>query len=151
MKKLLLLCVYIGISVLAFAQSELPKAYPTHWWVGMKNSFVQVMLQGDNIGGSSVTLAYPGVKLLKVHQVENKDYLFLDLSISSIAKTGTLSFSMKNAGKTTRLPFLLKARRKGNGSSYAQGVTSKDLMYLIMPDRFSNGDPTNDQVPGMNF
>jgi glycosidase len=149
MKKLLLLCVYVGISVLAVAQSELPKAYPTHWWVGMKNSFVQVMLQGDNIGGSSVTLAYPGVKLLKVHQVENKDYLFLDLSISSIAKTGTLSFSMKNAGKTTRLPFLLKARRKGNGSSYAQGVTSKDLMYLIMPDRFSNGDPTNDQVPGM--
>lgn len=149
MKKLLLLCVYVGISVLAVAQSELPKAYPTHWWVGMKNSFVQVMLQGDNIGGSSVTLAYPGVKLLKVHQVENKDYLFLDLSISSIAKPGTLSFSMKNAGKTTRLPFLLKARRKGNGSSYAQGVTSKDLMYLIMPDRFSNGDPSNDQVPGM--
>ena len=149
MKKLLLLCVTVSISILAVAQSELPKSYPTHWWVGMKNSFVQVMLQGDNIGGSSVSLAYPGVKLLKVHQVENKHYLFVDLSISSTAKPGTLSFSMKNAGKTTRLPFLLKSRRTGNGSSYAQGVTSKDLMYLIMPDRFSNGDPSNDQVPGM--
>lgn len=149
MKKYLLLCVYVSISVLSFAQSDLPKAYPTHWWVGMKNSFVQVMLQGDNIGAGSITLAYPGVKLLKVHQVENKNYLFVDLSISSTAKPGTLPFIMKNAGKTVRMPFQLKAKRKGNGSTYAQGVTSKDFMYLIMPDRFSNGDPSNDQVPGM--
>jgi glycosidase len=127
----------------------MPKTYPTHWWVGMKNSFVQVMLQGDNIGDASITLAYPGVKLLKVHKLENKNYLFADVLISSVAKPGTLFFSMKNAGKTQRLPFPLKMRRKGNGSSYAQGVNSKDLMYLIMPDRFSNGDPSNDQVPGM--
>lgn len=149
MKKYLLLCVYVSISVFAIAQSDLPKAYPTHWWVGMKNSFVQVMLQGDNIGDASVTLAHPGVKLLKVHNVENKNYLFVDLSISSIAKPGSLQFNLKNAGKTRRMPFQLKARRMGNGSSYAQGVTSKDFMYLIMPDRFSNGDPSNDQVPGM--
>jgi len=149
MKKLLLLCVYVSISLLSVAQSELPKTYPTHWWVGMKNSFVQVMLQGENIGGSSVTLSYPGVQLLKVHQAENKNYMFLDLMISSAAKPGTLSFNMKNAGKNTRLSFPLKARRTGNGKSYAQGVTSKDLMYLIMPDRFSNGDPSNDRVPGM--
>jgi glycosidase len=107
------------------------------------------MLQGENIGGSSVTLSYPGVQLLKVHQAENKNYMFLDLMISSAAKPGTLSFNMKNAGKNTRLSFPLKARRTGNGKSYAQGVTSKDLMYLIMPDRFSNGDPSNDRVPGM--
>ena len=149
MKKLLLLCVYVSLGLITWAQADLPKAYPTHWFAGMKNSFVQVMLQGSHIGNASVSLNYPGVKLVKVHKVENANYLFLDLSISAATKPGTLQFSMKEAGKTYRLPFQLKTRRKGNGSSYAQGVTSKDFMYLIMPDRFSNGDPSNDQVPGM--
>ncbi|MEX1203143.1 MAG: alpha-amylase family glycosyl hydrolase [Ferruginibacter sp.] len=149
MKKLILLCVYASLALVSRAQTDLPKAYPTHWFAGMKNSFVQVMLQGSNIGNTAVSLNYPGVKLVKVHKVENVNYLFVDLSISVAAKPGTLQFSIKETGKTYRLPFQLKSRRKGNGSTYALGVTSKDFMYLIMPDRFSNGDFSNDQVPRM--
>ncbi len=120
--------------------------YPTHWWIGMKEPKVQIMVHGKEIAnGNGYTINYPGVKLEKVHKVENPNYIFLDIQISTNAKPGILK--IKN-GNTT-IDFPLKHRRKGNGTEFAQGVTSKDLIYLIMPDRFSNGDISNDRISGM--
>jgi neopullulanase len=151
MKRIFLLlggCLLLGMGI--FAQSGY-QPYPTHWWTGMKWNKVQVMLYGDAIanaaGGFSVN--YPGVKLLKTHKVENPNYVFLDLAIAPTAKPGTVNIRVNRQNNPFNVPFPLKARRKGNGTSFAQGVTSSDLMYLIMPDRFSNGDPGNDRIPGM--
>ncbi len=156
MKKLLLVIWIVFIHCLAgIAQSTEIKSYPTHWFTGMQWNKVQLMLHANpgNIGasGSSVKIAYPGVKLVKIAKPENPHYLFVDIEIASTAKPGKIKIDITTPGtsKPTTIYYELKAHKTGNGNSYAQGVTSKDLMYLIMPDRFSNGDKANDQVAGM--
>jgi glycosidase len=145
MRKLLLFVVCIIAIEISFAQGNV-HAYPTNWWVGMQNPKLQLMLHGPAIGSSSVSLNYPGVTLSKINRVEGKNYLFLDLVISKQAKPGTVFIRLSN-GQT--IPFELKPRRTGKGTQFAQGVRSQDLMYLIMPDRFANGDYSNDRVEGM--
>ena len=153
MKKNLISYFLFLISYFAAAQTEY-KCYPTNWWVGMKWNKVQVMVHADKIadkfpiikmGTNGVKLA-TGVSLIKINRVENPNYIFLDIIIEPTAKPGKFTFPFL---KNIKLEYELKQRRKGNGFSYAQGVTSKDFIYLILPDRFSNGDPSNDKVPGM--
>jgi len=139
------------ISMQLAAQTPGYTCYPTNWWPGMKWNKVQVMVHGDAIANAAggFTISYPGVKLLKTNKVENINYVFLDLEISAAAKPGIVKIKVNRAASSFDIPFELKARRKGKGAEYAQGVTSKDFIYLIMPDRFSNGDPSNDRVKGM--
>jgi glycosidase len=127
------------------------QCYPSNWWVGMKWNKLQLMIHGDAIanaaGGFSIN--YPGVKLEKINKTDNPNYVFLDLYILPNAKPGVLKIKVNKAASSFFIDFELKQRRTGNGSLFAQGVTSKDFIYLIMPDRFSNGDETNDRVAGM--
>ena len=120
----------------------------------MKWNKLQIMVHGKNaannfpmikMGPEGVKLS-TGVRLTKINRVENPNYIFLDVTIDATAKPGKLNFPFL---RNMELSYELKARRTGNGSSFAQGITSKDFMYLIMPDRFSNGDESNDRVPGM--
>jgi neopullulanase len=154
MKILSLFFTILLIPCFAFAQNENYHCYPTHWWTGMKWNKLQVMVHGKKVadnfpmikmGPEGVKLA-TGVRLTKINRVENPNYIFLDLVIDATAKPGKFKFPFL---KNMELSYELKARRTGNGSSFAKGVTSKDFMYLIMPDRFSNGDESNDRVPGM--
>ncbi|HNP54395.1 MAG TPA: alpha-amylase family glycosyl hydrolase, partial [Ferruginibacter sp.] len=134
------------------AQSFQSEIYPTNWWVGMQWNNVQLMIHQKDIGlcDSITMLSYEGVKLNKVHRVEGKNYLFLDISIAANTKPGKLAFVPVTASKNNKpLYFELKERRAGNGILYAQGVNTKDFIYLIMPDRFSNGDESNDRIAGM--
>jgi len=150
MKKILIVCGFF-LSNTCFAQSESYQCYPTNWWVGMKWNKVQVMIHGDAIAnaGKGYSISYPGVKIEKVNKVENTNYIFLDLSIAPATKPGLVKIKVNRLNSSFDIPFEIKPRRTGNGTSFAQGVTSKDFMYLIMPDRFSNGDESNDRVPGM--
>lgn len=103
------------------------------------------MIHSTNIAKQNLTLQpYLGVKLVKVNTVENPNYVFVDLLVMPTAKAG--SFQLK-AGNNI-IGYELKQRRAGKGAQYALGVTSSDFIYLIMPDRFSNGDYTNDKVAG---
>jgi glycosidase len=131
-----------------FAQDSV-QVYPTHWWTGMKSGKLQLMLHGENIGSNTFSIAHAGVKLVKTHNVENKNYVFLDLAIAPTAKAGRFKIQLKNGGADNNITYELKARPAGNGSTYAQGVTQKDFIYLLMPDRFANGDPSNDSFAGM--
>ena len=137
------------LSIAGYAQNI--EAYPTHWWTGMKNQKLQVMLHGNNIGKTlgNVVVEYPGVSVEKVHKVENSNYLFVNLNISKTAAPGNFSISVPTGSKATVVNYELKKRRPGNGSNFAQGVTSSDFVYLLMPDRFSNGDESNDRITGM--
>jgi glycosidase len=127
-----------------------PKVYPTNWWVGMKNPALQIMIHGRHIGDdTTVRLSYPGVELIRVQQAENPNYLFLDLVISSGAKPGVVPIRIGKPGKEKLINYVLAARRAGNGTQFAQGVNSSDFIYFLMPDRFSNGNPSNDRVAGM--
>ncbi len=129
--------------------------YPTHWWVGMKNQNLQLLIHRDRVASEIISmLPYPGVKLIKQTKVESPNYLIIDLVISSATKPGKIIFKIDNlqspeAVSYKTFAYELKARSNQNGITRAKGVTSADLVYLIMPDRFSNGDPSNDRVPGM--
>jgi len=136
--------------LIALQAAQAQQTYPTHWWVGMKNPKLQLMLHGKDIGlATSFKINYPGVQLEKVNKVENNNYVFLDLVIAANAKPGKASIIPTGWNNGTPIEFEFKARRQGNGTAYAQGVTSSDFIYLLMPDRFSNGDPSNDHVAGM--
>ncbi|MCA0381826.1 MAG: cyclomaltodextrinase N-terminal domain-containing protein [Bacteroidetes bacterium] len=149
MKKITsLLCVLLLLSWQAFAQKA--QLYPTHWWTGMKWNQVQLLIhqEGINASAATVQLQYPGVTIKKVTRAESPNYLVVDISIAATAKPGVLNFKVKSAGKTQTIPFTLKARTGKSGKDFAHGVTSQDLVYLIMPDRFANGDASNDRIPG---
>ncbi|UEG49320.1 glycoside hydrolase family 13 protein [Ferruginibacter lapsinanis] len=150
MKKLFIANCLLFIAFCSVAQSGY-KCYPTNWWTGMKWNKVQIMIHGDAIANAAggFTINYPGVKLLKTNIVESSNYVFLDIAIAPAAKPGIIKIKVNRANYPFDIDFELKPRRKGNGSAYAQGVNSRDLMYLIMPDRFSNGDPSNDRIEGM--
>ena len=150
MKQIIFFFVCSFIIEQSFSQNSV-EVYPSNWWVGMKWNKVQLMIHEKNISNQSFLLSpYAGVKLLKVNKVENPNYVFLDLSIGSNAKPGKLEFKCYTSeGPNYIIKFEIKPRRNGSGTSFAQGVTSKDLVYLLMPDRFSNGDPANDRLEGM--
>lgn len=149
MKKIFIIFKLLLLAVtFSFAQNV--EVYPTNWWVGMKNPKLQIMLHKTDIGkASNFFVNYSGVQLVKTNKVENNNYVFLDFVISKTTKPGILKINYKENNQSKSIDFSLKARRAGNGTSFAQGVTSSDVMYLIMPDRFSNGDPSNDRIPGM--
>jgi len=149
MKRVFVLFIFVSFVSISFAQQSDYKCYPTNWWTGMKWNKVQVMIHGNDIGNSDAyTINYSGVKIQKINKVENANYVFLDLVISPTAKPGIIKINSKGK-KSLTIGFELKKRRAGNGITFAQGVTSKDFIYLIMPDRFSDGDTTNDRIAGM--
>ncbi|HEX5655069.1 MAG TPA: alpha-amylase family glycosyl hydrolase [Chitinophagaceae bacterium] len=147
MKKISL-TVFAWLLIIQIAFSQ--KVYPTHWWVGMKNTKLQLMLRGEAIGNvAAVTASYPGVLVKKFSSPENKNYLFVDLEILASAKPGKLRLSLRSKDRAVRtINYELKSRSKENGKTRAMGVTAKDLIYLMIPDRFANGDPSNDLIPG---
>ncbi|QIH35360.1 glycoside hydrolase family 13 protein [Sphingobacterium sp. DR205] len=119
---------------------------PLNWWVGMENPTLQLVIYGPEIGKTDVQIEDKGIELVKINRVENPNYLFLDVKVAASAKPGwsTLTFSQGKKKLTYR--YELKQRDQ---KVKAQGVNSADLIYLIMPDRFANGNKANDQVKGM--
>jgi len=130
----------------AITKSPVTRIEPAFWWVGMKNPKLQVLLQGPGIGGSTLTMAqYAGVTISDIKKVSSPNYLFVYLTIDPSAKPGNLTFILTGKAKGT-LVYELKAR---DARTKAQGYSQADVMYLIMPDRFANGNPANDSVAGM--
>lgn len=155
MKKFALYVLVAMVAATKVLAQESTDVYPANWWVHMKNPALQVMLHGKNIAAEKKTLKvsihYPGVQLRGFTTVGNPNYLFIDLVISATAKPGTFTIAVSGHAPAAekKITFELKPRRAGNGVAYAQGVTSADFIYFLMPDRFSNGDESNDHVPGM--
>lgn len=138
-KKILPILIVLVLVIHAhlFAQYAI---YPSNWWVGMKYNTVQLMIHSDQDISTKITLNQSnGVTIKKIFQPENKHYLFVDIEILATAKPGSYSFTFPD-GKGFN--YELKQRVKTAYSK--QGVHSNDLIYLIMPDRFVNGDTTND-------
>ncbi len=138
---LILLLMNYGVS----SQANIT-VYPTNWWVGMKESSLQLLVRSDkNIAEDKALFrsSSPDVKVVKVQTTENKHYLFVDINIARNAKPQKVKFTFGNNSIT----YELKARSKENGKTRVQGITSKDVTYLLMPDRFANGDPSNDALP----
>ncbi len=126
-------------SFYSFAQQDV-EVYPSHWWIGMKNTSLQLMIHSNENLPQKITVKRPGIVIKKIFQPENRHYLFIDLEIIPTAKSGNYQFSFPN-GNT--FIYVLKNRNKNTNTK--SGVRSNDLIYLIMPDRFVNGDTANDR------
>lgn len=143
--------ISLVITTVVASNAQYAEVYPTNWWVNMKMSTVQLLLKSPNADFSKETISidYPGIKLIKQHTFENGKYVALDIQVSTKAKPGTVAISCMNGNAKNIIEWPLLERRAGNGTAFAQGVTAADFMYLALPDRFSNGDPSNDRIPGM--
>jgi glycosidase len=147
-KNFLFFCLVSFFSCYLFSQD----VYPTHWWVGMKMNRIQLILHSNQPGINlyvdklTVRSSSPDLKIIKINKVENRRYLILDVEINPKAKPQTVEISFGGiiANEWKKIKYPLKPRSKENGKTRVKGVTSEDLVYLIMPDRFSNGDPSND-------
>ncbi len=148
--KILLLTVLSLLHTHVHAQGKrwIEKIEPENWWVNMAERQLQLMVYGKNIGNATVTLnSYAGVSLLASEKVENPNYLFLTLDIGPEAKPGTLILNFTNGKQKLRYDYKLLARRFPDNK--VNGYHAGDLMYLIMPDRFANGNTANDSILGM--
>ena len=147
---------FLFISLYAWSADPF-EVYPSHWWIGMKTKQIQIMVRSKdpnlNMYVDKIVLrsSSSDLKILKIHRVENRHYLIFDALISATAKsqTFTISFGGIIPGEWQKFQFQLKERSKDNGKARVKGVTSEDFVYLLMPDRFSNGDPTNDAFDDM--
>ncbi|MEY2596222.1 MAG: hypothetical protein RI965_1494 [Bacteroidota bacterium] len=131
----------LSLHLFSYAQFQV---YPTHWWIGMKSKSLQLMIHHPEGVPDNIRIKQPGIAIKKIYQADNKHYLFVDLDILPTAKPGMYDIVFSN-GKS--IQYELKQREKS--SAIHQGVRSNDLIYLIMPDRFVNGDPSNDQFPDL--
>lgn len=155
-KTFLILLLVFSFSLFTFSQVTV---YPSNWWVGMKHNKVQLLIKNETKDfASNINLQaknYAGVKVEKLTKLDNKKYLLIDISIAPTAKAGIVNFvCTNNCGAECMsgnkiLSFELKPRRTGRNTAFAQGVTSADNIYLLMPERFSNGNKSNDKIAGM--
>ncbi|MBK6612425.1 MAG: cyclomaltodextrinase N-terminal domain-containing protein [Sphingobacteriales bacterium] len=129
----------------ATANNEIWQVCPPSWWVGMANLELQVLIYGKEISKARPNLKnYPDADLTSTMQLENPDYLVLNLRIKPNAKPGNLLISLQFPDKSIRnISFPIEAR-----GEQPQAITPADVMYLLMPDRFANGNPANDIVKG---
>lgn len=160
-KKLILAHFMFWVSTtLCLAQElQIQRIDPTNWWVGMKNPNIQLLVYGKGIADCSVQINYPGIVLQSIQKVENPNYLFLDIFIAPETAPGKVKIEFGRqrvvplkkktqvVQETKVWEYELKARQ--NDIAQREPVTAADFIYLLMPDRFANGDVTNDRFVTM--
>lgn len=142
--------IIIVLALFAMLQTafaiEVKKVEPAFWWADMKEIELQVMLYGENIAKSEVSITAQTAKIKEVVKLENPNYLLLYLNLAD-AKAEKFDIILTQ-GKQKKVVNYELRNRKPN-SSERVGFNSSDVLYLIMPDRFANGDTSNDVVKGM--
>ncbi|WP_068942659.1 glycoside hydrolase family 13 protein [Chryseobacterium timonianum] len=135
----------LSAASIAFSQSKtLEKVEPAFWWKGMKNPELQILVYGKGIANNEISLS-DGVQMKGIQKVENPNYVFITVNTNEITVpkfTINIKKNKKNLGSYT-----YELKQRNPGSADRESYTSKDVMYLIMPDRFANGDEKNDSVP----
>ena len=124
--------------------SQVARIEPLSWWVGMKTP-LQLLVQGEDISGYNVSIeGGKGISVTGVHKADSPNYLFVDVKIASNAKPGTYYIVFSKDGHSFKYPYEIAARVPG--SAERKSFTTADMIYLIMPDRFANGDTSNDST-----
>ena len=143
MRKNLLLILIICLLLPSFLSAKGITVEPAFWWSGMKNPELQLMVYGENIASFRPSVSYPGVKLKSSVALESPNYLLVYLDVEN-AQPGSFDITFTKDKKQIKMPYELKARKKD--ACKIKGFDSSDVLYLIMPDRFANGDPSNDNL-----
>lgn len=129
---------FLLISVSAFAQID--RVEPPFWWNNMTHSDVQIMFYGKNIAQNEVTVSN-GIVIKGIQKTENPNYVFVTIDTKN-SPAQDLVFTFKNGKKSFTHKYTLKSRKEN--SRFRKSFDSSDVIYLIMSDRFANGNPNND-------
>jgi neopullulanase len=142
---LLILIYWFSINVLS---AQIKHVEPLNWWIGFKNPVLQLLINGNNIAETTPKINYAGVTLQKVKKGDSENYLFLDLLIAKNTKPGSFKIDFLKNGKVL-YSVNYSILPKQQPSEKFIGFNSSDAIYLITPDRFVNGDSSNDVFPAM--
>ena len=129
-------------------ENIIDRVEPPNWWIGMKTVDLQILVYGENISNLVPKINNTGIKLNSFDTFENKNYLFLNVSITENAKPGNVEIDFYRANTIVeRQDFILNDRL--DGAKDVKGFSTEDVMYLITPDRYANGDLNNDDIQNM--
>lgn len=143
-------CIFQAIILLmtAFSSTDaqnIGRIEPPSWFTGMKEPSLQLMVYGKEIGSFNVVAEYPGVRVTTLIKTENPNYLFVNLDISREAHPGNVRFIFTRGKQNLTYDYPLLP----HPAEVTRGFDASDVIYLLMPDRFANGDPSNDNIEGM--
>jgi glycosidase len=141
----ILLNMFITISALA---GNITRIDPPSWFSDFKNRNLQLMVYGDSISLLTPFIEYDGVTIKAITRAQSPNYLFVDLEFNSNVKPGAFDIVFKKNQKTVgTYNYILNTRSVQ--SAQREGFNSSDVLYLIFPDRFANGDTSNDNIEKM--
>jgi len=147
MKKALFLLMAVAMGWLtAHAAVKVDRIEPTNWYVGMKNPSVQLMVYGEGIRDAEVNIDYAGVTIDSLVRLDSPNYLLVYLNTRG-AQPGTMDITFKQGRSKKKVKYDLLAREMSGDKR--QGFTNADVLYMLMPDRFADGNPANNQIAGM--
>lgn len=131
----------IDLASIADADDRIDRVEPLSWWVGMTTP-LQIMVYGKNISECDVIAPGSEVEIRGVHKADSPDYLFVDVEIAPRTKAGTYYLVFSRGEERFKYAYEIAERREG--SRERGSFTTADMIYLLMPDRFANGDESND-------
>ena len=147
MKKIVVLLTLLLSFMTMKAAVKIDRIEPTDWYVGLKNPSLQLMVYGKDIKNADVTTDYPGVKIDSLVRLDSPNYLLVYLNLDG-AQPGEMKLNFTVGKQKKQVKYLLKAREmKGEER---KGFTNADVLYMLMPDRFANGCPENDNIKMKN-
>jgi len=148
MKRITILIIIFlaGIQMHAKNQPMVQRIEPTYWWTDMKKSEFQLMLYGNNISSAEISINYPGVIISRKESTDNPNYVFIYLNVTEKTLPGKFNIIVIKDKKRQTISYELKKRRES--SATRKSFTEADAIYLLMPDRFANGNPENDSITG---
>ena len=147
MKRIILPLSLILCVMTIRAAVKVDRIDPANWFVGMKNTSLQLMVYGENIRQADVTTDYDGVKIDSIVRLDSPNYLLVYLNLEGV-KPGEMTLNFKNGKAVKKVKYELKAREKRGEER--MGFTNADVLYMLMPDRFADGNPDNNDIKGMN-
>lgn len=144
-----LFCFMAGSALTASAATSfnVSEIQPPHWWTGMNDTSLQLQVYGPNIRPADFALDYPGVTVDSVVRLDGTpNWQYIYLTVTPEARPGVMKLQWKEGKKKITKDYELRARREQHG---AQGFTAADVLYMVMPDRFANGDPSINDVSSL--
>ena len=145
MKKYIFIVAMMSV-IIAQAAVKVDRIEPTNWYVGLKDPSVQLMVYGQGIRDAEVDIDYAGVTVDSLVRLDSPNYLLIYLNTRG-AQPGTMDITFKQGRSKKKVKYQLLAREKSGNQR--MGFTNADVLYMLMPDRFADGNPANNQIPGM--
>ena len=136
----------MGTTMTMNAAVKVDRIEPTDWYVGMKDTSLQLMVYGQGIKTADVTTDYPGVRIDSIVRLDSPNYLLVYMNLAD-AQPGTMTLNFQQGRQKRKVPYQLKPREKSGHERV--GFSNADVLYMLMPDRFASGRTDNDQIQGM--